>query len=65
MENQFTKDPEIAQVLGVYVSGEVFEATDIDQTVTEIVPAEFQLLSLPLSKQCSVWLKTWLGFYSK
>jgi hypothetical protein len=45
-----TQDPEIAQVLGIYVSGEIFEATDMDQAVTEILPAEFQLLSLPLSK---------------
>ena len=44
-----TKDPQIAQVLGIYVSDEIFEATDIDQAMTEMLPAEFQLLSAPLS----------------
>jgi hypothetical protein len=44
-----TKDPQIAQVLGVYVADEIFEATDIDQAMTEMLPAEFQLLSAPLS----------------
>lgn len=45
-----TKDPQIAQVIGVYVSDEIFEATDIDQAMIEILPEEFQLLSAPLSK---------------
>ena len=45
-----TKDPQIAQVIGVYASDKIFEATDIDQAMIEILPEEFQLLSAPLSK---------------
>jgi len=44
-----TQDQQIAEVLGVYVADEIFEATDIDQAMTEMLPAEFQLLSAPLS----------------
>ncbi|MFC2025574.1 hypothetical protein ACFLUC_00080 [Chloroflexota bacterium] len=45
-----TQDQEIAEVIGVFIAGEISEVTDIDEAVTEILPEKFEMLSNPLSK---------------
>lgn len=44
-----TQDQQIADIIGIYVAEEIFDAMDIDQAVTGMLPADFQLLSAPLS----------------
>jgi hypothetical protein len=44
------QNPTIAQSVSVYLSAEIFKEIDVDQAIAEMLPENFQMLGMPLSK---------------
>jgi hypothetical protein len=44
------QNPTIAQNVSVYLSAEIFKEIDVDQAIVEMLPENFQMLGIPLSK---------------
>ena len=45
-----TKDAEVANTLSAYIVGEIFQEYDVNQAIVDVLPDQYDLLSVPLAK---------------